>query len=443
MQFPLTEPTSPRYIYINPETNNVHVLMPIVSGTHIGLDNTCKSVYALQEFFGKSRDVHQRAVLDELTAYQKALEFDISLINDEDEELTTKKQERLSQINHYIVAIEAILHSQVLETLNLVFPEYPEALKKMMEQDESNVYSIVLRPEEMDNFLRFVNPIFSVKRDGMSVFHETLMRTYQRVTKLPGAKERFYDSVQASFKEQSVDFEKIKSALSEYIKNTLKIEVNFDQNSIRNPITADYDPITKEYIEGILGCNEEEPATARDYIEVLLNTCSPQLLEELIESPFYTRHNGAELSIITQFFLAVINFHCRTNGISVKNFGAILDSDEELSKKIAARVLSITNGESIEDALLTLVNDNSESFGFARPLTLVDGAAIKERFQRNYSEINKAPHFDEFILLDESKKGTFISHQSSICCNLAEFVHAALPELTPDHFKLVCADLRG
>lgn len=82
IEFPLTEPTSPRYVLINEKTNRVFVLMPIVSGTQIGLDNTCKSVFALQEFFGKSRDVHQRAVLDELKAYQSCLEFDMRLIED-------------------------------------------------------------------------------------------------------------------------------------------------------------------------------------------------------------------------------------------------------------------------------------------------------------------------------------------------------------------------
>lgn len=52
MKLPIREPTAPRYIYINPKTNTVHLLMPIMSGTEIGLDNTCKSVYSLQEFFG-------------------------------------------------------------------------------------------------------------------------------------------------------------------------------------------------------------------------------------------------------------------------------------------------------------------------------------------------------------------------------------------------------
>ena len=44
------EPIAPRHIYINPETNRVHLMMPVIGGTTIGLDNTCKSVYALQEF---------------------------------------------------------------------------------------------------------------------------------------------------------------------------------------------------------------------------------------------------------------------------------------------------------------------------------------------------------------------------------------------------------
>ena len=71
MLIPLTEPTSPRYIYVNPTNNLVHLMMPVVSGTDIGLDNTCKSVYALQEFFGKSERRQQVTVLNELTHYKE------------------------------------------------------------------------------------------------------------------------------------------------------------------------------------------------------------------------------------------------------------------------------------------------------------------------------------------------------------------------------------
>ena len=70
MRILLTEPSTPRYLMVNPETNTIHILMPVVGGQTIGTDNTCKSVHSLQEFFGLSRDIHQRAVMDELKAYE-------------------------------------------------------------------------------------------------------------------------------------------------------------------------------------------------------------------------------------------------------------------------------------------------------------------------------------------------------------------------------------
>ena len=58
-------------------------MMPVVSvsvgETGISLDNTCKSVYALQEFFGNSQRPQQVTVQNELLHYKTALEFDISL----------------------------------------------------------------------------------------------------------------------------------------------------------------------------------------------------------------------------------------------------------------------------------------------------------------------------------------------------------------------------
>ena len=38
MKIPFEEPLSPRYIYINPETNQVHLLVPLVQGQEISTD---------------------------------------------------------------------------------------------------------------------------------------------------------------------------------------------------------------------------------------------------------------------------------------------------------------------------------------------------------------------------------------------------------------------
>ncbi|MDP1603722.1 MAG: hypothetical protein Q8M03_10705 [Legionella sp.] len=428
MKFPLTEPTNPRYIYINPKTNQVHVLMPIVSGTKIGLDNTCKSVFALQEFFGKTFDIHQQAVLDELTAYKKALEFDIGLMDDK--AITTQKEERLLQINQYITAVDAVLKSDVLNPLKLAFPEYPFAVQEIMKTENTNLHSIVLRPTEKDSFLRFVNPVFSVERDGRSVLYDTLSQAYQRVTSLKSAKTRLCASVLASPAGQRNDFAGLQQVLTDESTKQLGAPVDFTHTNVNTLVT-------KALIDGILGSDEAKPATAEEYIDILLSTCAPELFNALAESPFYTRNNAEELSIITQFFLASVNIHCYTNAISTINFGKVLDSSESLSEEVAAIVLSIYKDGGIEDALLDFINEHTQDFGLKSALTPVDRAQIKSQFTQNYSEIKKSPHFDEFILLDESKKGPFVSHQGSICLDFAEFSQTAIPALAADYFESI------
>ena len=108
LSIPMTDPTSARYIYVDATTNRVHVLLPVVSGDEIGLDNTCKAVYAVQEFFGRSRDAKGISALSSLKSYQEALAFDIGLLK-EDSELKEKKISRLGQVNAYINSIVAIL----------------------------------------------------------------------------------------------------------------------------------------------------------------------------------------------------------------------------------------------------------------------------------------------------------------------------------------------
>lgn len=432
MKFPLTEPTSPRYLYINPKTNAVHVLMPVVSGIHIGLDNTCKSVSSLQEFFGKSRAVHQRAIQDELSAYKKALEFDISLLAEESES-KRQKQERLSQIKQYIAAIDTVLNTQVLDTLSLAFPEYPALLQAIMKEEDVNFHSMVLRPKEMDSFLRFVNPVFSVNRDGTGAFYNTLSKAYQGVTALLNAKPRFINGILELPEAQGNDVEALQRVLREKTLNQFKVDVDFYH--MKNNAE-----VTKALMDEYLGSDEENPSTAQEYIGALLEICAGEIFNNLPDSPFYTRKNAEELSIITQFFLANINIYCYANQISTVNFGKILDDTKELSREVAGIVLCITEGDSIEDALLDFVNKNSLSFGLSRELAPADSGDIKRRFTQNYAQIKESPHFDEFALLDDNKPGPFIHHQGSICLNFAEFVKAGFPNLAPDYFESIRAD---
>lgn len=99
MRILFSEPTAPRYIHINPESNYIHLMVPIVSGQEIGTDNTCKSTVALDNFFKKDG-----GALDELNAYKDALIWDIQLLEKRDTQRVAKES-RLAQIEAYIEAV--------------------------------------------------------------------------------------------------------------------------------------------------------------------------------------------------------------------------------------------------------------------------------------------------------------------------------------------------
>ena len=68
MLIPLFEPSHFRYIHINPATNGVHLLVPLISGFDVSTDNTCKSDLELKAFF-------EGGVFNELESYKSTLEF--------------------------------------------------------------------------------------------------------------------------------------------------------------------------------------------------------------------------------------------------------------------------------------------------------------------------------------------------------------------------------
>lgn len=438
MRIPLTEPTSPpgaRYVYINPKTNQMHVLMPVVGGVGIGTDNTCASVRGMQEFFGLSREAHQMAVLENLKHYLGALEFDLSLL-DESSELYQAKSSRLEQIGRYIHILEdTAKNKEVFEGLTKAFPYYPEPLQKLMKGKDSNLYSMVLRPKHKDDYLRFVNTVFRVKRDGApeeQVLYQTLTQAYLGAKPLD-TKAMLIESIANTEAGKTQSFEDLQQVLQKEVQHRFKKHVDFTQD-------AKGKAITKAYVDEIIVA--DNTTTARDYLNALINLAAPDLFNDVIESPFYSRKDGEALSIITQFFLGSVNIYCKTNNISAENFGQILDNDKARSEVVANIVMSMTDGSSIEDALLQFINDNQDAFGLTRQLTESDFKIIKDAFNTNYKAIKDSDHFDEFALLDSTKSCPFFPHQGSICINFCDFIKVAFPKLEPEFVQTARDDFK-
>ena len=435
MKFSLKEPLYARYLYLSPE-NIVHVFMPVVSGTAIGLDNTCKAVYSLQEFFDKGSNSNTKMSLkSELLAYKVALENDLSLLG-KNSPLSQQKQERLTQINAYLEAVKHLEKHPELDCLNEGFPSYPRPLEVLMQsRDTSNLYSMVLRPTVEDGFLRSeaANPIFSVAHksvargieQAVSPFQQALIQAYTSlVYKSKDLKSQVMEQALARLKpiHMPVDFERLRQILKEVVKTQLNAVIDFTKDQKGKSLNQhDIDTAMKF----------DTQTTHQEYVDALFFYCAPNLFDNTIESPFNYLTQAEQWSIATQFLLGLTNIYCVAQGkISPDiNLGRILDGSPDLSKNLAQTLAQAQqNNQNIEDACFAWMNKHAKKIQLTS-LTPKDMKAIKDSFALRYAEIKDAPHFDEFFLLDTQKKGSFVVHQGSICTSFANFARSPLLDL--------------
>ena len=428
MRIPLTEPTAARYITINQETNQVHLMVPVVGGQEISTDNTCKATVALREFFdgGAGR---------ELNAYQDALEFDIPLLEIGNPQRVAKES-RLAQIEAYIGAVSAMRQS------------YGDAMNAFMTKP-SNLYGIQLRPRNQDSQSRVVNPAFNIERRNdaagspLSALYNAMHSTFPGVNiVVPDPRTRLTTAV-LSVLSASPDFEDFQRVLSEQCSTLYGLSIDFTQRT-------DASPVTKDAIDALMGFGDD--ATSEDYIDALLGACAPDVWDNIPSPPFYSIPGATaiderteRLSILTQFFLGIVTIYCRARGISAQNFGTILDVSSDLSNELVHVVAtSLRAGDEVEEQLCAFCNVHATEFGLSRILLAGDVAALKQTFERTYRTVTATkenPHMDDVMILDLEATGVtakFVIHQGSICTNFAEIVEATLPN--QDYFASIRAD---
>lgn len=439
MKLPVQEPLSARYLYLSPE-NIVHIFMPIVSGTDIGLDNTCKAVYSLQEFFDKgSNSNKQDSLKGGLLTYQEALESDISLLG-RDLPSCKPKQERLAQIKMYLEVLTHIEKHKELDCLNSGFPSYPRPLEGLMQdRATSNLYSIVLRPADQDGYLRTeaANPIFSVAHRSVSrkieevapLLQQELIKAYTPLTFRPSdLKFQVMNEVLTqlgphSLPVNAICFGRLRDLLHGVVLTQLKQAIDFTKDAAGKPL--EYEQIYQAMVF-------DSQTTPEAYMEALLSYCAGNLFDIYLESPFNQFTKAEEWSIGTQFLLGMTNFYCITRGLinSDTNFGRILDSRADLTKALAQTLAKAQkDGGSIEGACLKWMNHHTAELELKRTFSTEDINAIKKDFACRYAQIKGSPHFDEFFLLDTQKQGNFVLHQGSICTSFAKFARSPLLEV--------------
>jgi hypothetical protein len=417
MQITLIEPTSTRYIHVNPVTNRVHLLVPFVGGQEVSTDNTCRSMTELNAFFGGGG-------VSELEAYKSVLEFHISLLEEGDERRNTK-EERLAQINTYLDAVIGIRDS------------YEATVNAFLSQP-SNLYSIQLRPRIQDPYSKVVNPVFTINRGNdsrgtpLSLLYNTMHAVFPtlRLGK-PDPRTQLITAVMAALPEKA-SFENIQRVLTEQCQILFSMPVDFQRNGNQT--------VDKPHIDTLMGFDED--GTSEEYIEALLGQCAPNLSTSFTGSPFYlstytTPAEQAEcLSVMTQFYLGVMNVHCRAKDISNENFGAILDSSPALSQALVDTLSqALVGGEDVEGYVVHFLNAHKQAFKLSRDLSASDKDTIQRTFEITYRTVTATkenPHMDDFMLLDteaRSEKDVFFTQKGLICTDFSNIAttgpHAA------------------
>ncbi len=417
MKITLSFPDNYRYIRINPKTKLVHVLVPFIAGQDISTDNTCQSTVELKDFF-------EGGAYKELMTYKKTLAFYSSLL--EDNPLGRDIDRRCFEVFSYSVAVQAMEENHMLAVENL--------LKK-----PSNLYSIQLRPQDQDSYSKVFNPVFTVNRSNddrgtpLSPLFNKMHEIFPGL--ILGKSDPYNDLI------NRVSRALPKDASFEIIQNMLAIECRVPEDFFKSYTDNDRvkHVVNKDYIDTLMAYDENTPP--RDYITALLGLCAPNLQSMLPGSPFYQevssnpKDKAEHLSILTQFFLGVLNVFCRAQGLSDKNFGEILDNAPDLSQGLVKVVAeALTAGDEAEHAIIKFFNTHKEknAFNLSRDLSLTGPDnhkdAIQQKFETTYRTVTATkenPHMDDFMILDTQacgEKDIFISSHGLICTDFSNIL---------------------
>lgn len=465
MRIKCSEPISQKYIYVDPRTNHVHLVMPLVGGETIGLDNTCQTVVELQRFFGKNMSAanERKSAIHELERYRAALEKDIGALDND--KVKKAKKDRLEQVKEYLKALRSIENEYELASLIGAYPSFPEAIKQIMAR-QTNVLSMQLSPSHPDHVLKAENPVFSVSRGGITVLSKydmrdssvglgpTLRQELASLTIGPkqDAKALVSAAVVKAFGKNAInneaDFNRLKTIIRDQIKTLYNVDVDLSKMYKPHPITKEQSIVTKEFLDTMLGFDEEDKDKIGEYFDAIVGAClsddfwntlkteSAFNLIKQATSPVEATANAEKLSIMTQFFLGQVNIFCFSKDLSRTNFGKVLDDNASLSLAVARTVKeSLARSQNVEENLFKLINEHYRDFGLSRPLKAEECNAIATRFNTEYSTIKDSPHFDEFTLLTPEKKGDFANHHGTIALSFAQFMEMQFPGKSNRFFR--------
>lgn len=327
-------------------------------------------------------------------------------------------------------------HSGLLNGLNHVFPEYPQAFQNLIAQADSNVYAMRLKPRTEDLMLRTQNPLFHARRSEQapSVFYNALINRFRQISdfsKISSARDGFINLVKQKVYDKSkkccpVTVGVFKRYLSDAFGECIQ------ETTVRTSFCNDVH--FSRALENLSYSNEDEINSDLELFELLDSLLSsfgnyepPETSAfSTIRSEASSEQKTEKLSILTQFFLAEINIYAQSHQLLSEkfNFAQPIDSNANFADQLARNVKeSVESGYEIEQAIFKFINQNRSQFKLTRELTTQEQAQIKKKANVHFRSIKDSPHMDEFVVLDTEKQSNarFYYHQGSICCDFTKW----------------------
>jgi len=193
----------------------------------------------------------------------------------------------------------------------------------------SNLYSIQLRPRIQDPISNVVNAVFSINRGNdlsgtpLSPLYNAMHEVFPCLTLGKHDPRTQLVNSTLSALPQDASFEDIQRVLTEQCQTLFGTPVDFKHDISRD---RENQTVDKAHIDTLMRFGGD--ATADEYIHALLSLCASSLWTTLTGSPFYlgtytTPAEQAEgLSMMTQFYLGVLNVYCRAQRHKPQQFRA-------------------------------------------------------------------------------------------------------------------------
>src|SRR3990172_6949340 len=173
VSFIATERSSYDYLFVDEETDTLHLLWPVSNGDTIATDNTCQSTAENDRFLGRRPLEGTRVIRDAKSVLEK-------YISDLKEDLETlsviskagsyqkvqigKKENHLKQAEAYLSLFRSLVDEGKVDGYKGKYPT--RVLEQLDELDKSNNFAMLLSPVSEDPSLSGVkNYVFSLGRE--------------------------------------------------------------------------------------------------------------------------------------------------------------------------------------------------------------------------------------------------------------------------------------